>query len=253
MEDASTIDPKIIGLIVLALTIGVIGGYAFGTSNLQPTIDDLRQNNTELETALSDAQSKNTDLLANLTMRDNELNNAQAEIVSLKEELDLYVDDVEKLEEEVNQVKGLYEQLQVDYQQLSVEYENLTLQSRYSLSEIFLREDLHLSYNLPTRIYTSSDFNLVGATTKIDYSLWCDQASSSSSAQIRIYKAGTSIRIYTQSVKLKEVPDLGLYYAEGSFSVVLDEGKYYMTIVLEEASLSPAPIYQSNIHIWSYY
>lgn len=247
------LNPKLIGLIALTLIIGVVGGYVFGTSELQPIIDELKQNNTELVSHMEDILIKYTDLQDNLTLKDNELTNYVMEISSLREEVDIYADDVQMLQDEVNRVKDLYEQLQVDYQLLSLEYDNLTFQSRYKLIDIFLREDMYISYNLPTRVYTSPDFTLAGETTKFDYSIWCDQASSSSSAQIRVYKAGTSIRVYNQSVKLKEEPNLELYYAEGSFSIVLNKGNYYLTIVLEDASLSPAPIYQSNIHIWDYY
>ena len=167
--------------------------------------------------------------------------------------MDTYAGDIESLQNEVDRITELYQQIEYDYQTLCIEYENLMLQTRYRLNEIFKREDLVLSYNLPDRIYTSPSFTIEGTTSNFECNLWCDQATSSSSAQIRIYKAGTPVRAYSHPVRLKESPETELYYAEGSFSIVLAEGSYYITLVIDSGSLSPLPIYQFNIQIWDYY
>lgn len=253
MKNTTTPDIKIISFVAIALIIGFIGGYLFENTNLHPRIDELRQNNTELHANLSNFESMYTDIQNVLALRENELSTAQEEIESLRDNLDLYANDIEMLEEEVTRITELYQHIEYDYNKLSEEYENLTIQPRYKLNEVFLVEDFYLSYNLPTRIYTSPDFTVKGTTTRFDYNIRCEKGLLDPSARIRIYKAGTSMGAYSYDVKLKEEPDSELFYAESSFSVVLEEGKYYFNLIIKNGSLSHAPIYQSNIHIWNYY
>jgi len=252
MENIKSRDLKTPGIVLIALFISFIGGILVEEYNLQPKIDELKLNNTELETSLSNLKNIQTAIQNTLSMREIELSTAQEEIKALRENLDVYASNIETLQEEVTRATELYQQLDNDYHILSTEYDNLSSQTQYILNKIFLAEDFYRFYNPPTRTYTSPDFTAEGATTRFDYIIYSEKDLLNPSADIRIFKAGTSLTVYSYAIKLKEFSS-GLFTAEGSFSVVLDEGKYYFDLIIRDGSLSLAPIYQSNIHIWNYY
>ena len=252
MANYNLSNSKIIGLVASTLIIGILGGSIYSTRIIQPEINVLNQDKNRLLTKLTETQKKLVDTNTTLTIREKTFESAQDNITKLQEDIEMFEKEILLLESEIDKITDSYHQIEADYIELSSDYESLLLQTQYQLSDIFLKKDFSISYDVPTKIYTSRDFTVEGETTRFDYSLMCEAGTIDPSAKIRIYKAGTSVRVYSKTIKIQEEPDLDLHTSFGSFSLVLEEGEYRLQLYISNGSLTPTTTNQSNIHIWDY-
>jgi hypothetical protein len=252
MDNSMLENPRTLIIIVVSLVLGLVGGYIYSQNRVQSEIVSLYENNTAIQSSLQQMINNKDEINQSLQIKENELSSAQTEIETLGNNIETLENEIAQLEDEVDFYTASYDQLESDYLNILTEYNRLTLETQYRLTETLVKEDFALSRIGTTRTYIGPNVQLSGETTKIDYSIMCEAGSIKPSAQLRFYKSGTSLRAYTRVIKLVEEPDLDLYLASDSFSVILDEEDYRVELIIEHGSLAASSQYPSSIHIWSY-
>jgi cell division protein FtsB len=243
---------KTIAIIIIALLIGLSGGYLITNYNLQLKI-------SEHQSEISTLSQNNEALQQDISNKENELDDAQniietkkQELITAENEINTLETNIESLESEVSQVTQTYMVLQNEYQTLLDQINETG--SRYKLEYTIERPDFVQQYSLPKIYYTSYDFEIKGSATKFEYNLWIQMSGTGNpNTQIRIYKPGQYQRIHTYYLDFKVDPNTSVNYVTGSFSHILEEGTYYLEIYFDNRfSLAPAN-YQSSILVWDYY